>query len=260
MRPQGAQGRGWVSRVGRGSRVGAGRDAERLGRAEGCPHGATPNLSVPICVAKRGSPKVAWLDIPDLAARGEEGQKRTAASDVRKPRTLLLRRSARGQRPQRRLAAAFTARPGPALSAESHRRAPAGRGPNDRQKQSTRKINSSSLELFFFSLWGSVQGTSGFCTYFFVVVKLTSREEKGGGSCKGGGWVGRGREAPAVWQELSGLREPGPELGPRAPRSPAGVTEDRSPTPARRVRGPLSPRRAAGTQTLGPSDARAANK
>lgn len=62
----------------------------------------------------------------------------------------------------------------------------------------------------------------------------------------GGGWVGRGREAPAAWQELSGLREAGPELGPRAPRSPAAVTGDRSPTPARRGRGPLSPRRAAG--------------
>ncbi|KAK2496989.1 hypothetical protein MC885_019598, partial [Smutsia gigantea] len=47
-----------------------------------------------------------------------------------------------------------------------------GPGRSERQKQSARKINSSSSELFRPLLWGSVRGTSGFCTYFLLLLLL----------------------------------------------------------------------------------------
>lgn len=116
-----------------------------------------------------------------------------------------------------------------------------------------------------------MQGTSGFCTYFFVVVKLTSRGEKGGGNCKAGGCAGA-REAPDVWLEIPAKGSRSPELGPAAAGSLAhgrgrghrdygsGVTKDRGLTPASRARRPLCVSRATGTPTPEPSDAGAANK
>lgn len=175
-----------------------GRKWGSWGKQEGCLHGATANLSVPICVAKRGSPKVAELDIPDLGARGKEGQEGTAERDAPKPRTLLLQRSAPGSDP--REGRRRHSRPHRALRSRRLRVPQTrSRGPgSERTSEAKRKKNKFlrlEVGVFFFFLWGSVKGTSGFCTYFFVVVKLTSRGEKGGGSCKGG-WAGAGRLQP----------------------------------------------------------------
>lgn len=129
----------------------------------------------------RGYPsKDRWVQASQTWARSRRGRDERNSKRRNTPnnaaKLLAQRQASTGCDPagQRRRSP-----PGPGLP-DVFPRAEVGAGLGRAPEESARKINFSSLEGFFSPLWGSVQGTSGFCTCFFVVVKLTFPGEKGG--------------------------------------------------------------------------------
>lgn len=163
-----------AERMGHSFRVGAGGGGRGGGRGggeepEGSPNDATPNLSVPICVSQRGSPKVAGLYVPDRGARSEEGQEETAERGARKPcALLLLGRSAQRNDPQD--GAEQRSRPRWARrSGRSHRRAPASRGKG--ASEAKRKKNKFlRLGVIFFSFGAQYKEHLDFVRIFLLLL------------------------------------------------------------------------------------------
>lgn len=141
-----------AERMGHSFRVGAGGGGRGGGEeSEGSPNDATPNLSVPICVSQRGSPKVAGLYVPDRGARSEEGQEETARGARGNHAHCCCSGEAHSATTPKTARNSVHGPAGPGAAAGPTDALPRA-GARERQKQSARKINSSGLELFFFPL------------------------------------------------------------------------------------------------------------
>lgn len=132
-------GSGRDSRVASAPGVARGQEAGRLGRAGGLPTRCHTNLGGPSAEYREG-PQSSPGRTSQIWERGTRKGRKERWGETSQNHENCCCGEARGAATREAAGGSIHSPPGPGAPERSHRRAPAGRGPSERQKQSARKI------------------------------------------------------------------------------------------------------------------------